>query len=206
MNLIRIVQVPVLLRRHERKVRLEKANRQEERRPLFLHASQVGDGALMPAVPEHVRAQLDRAGCGWGYLHVAGLVAALGQEYGANPDRFEKDPSFSIHCGLCVRYCAQVVEKHAVGFIDRGIRKEICLAYVPDVEIGDYVIVHVGFAISRVDEEEARRTFELLEEISELDELEWMKEVAEQSLSVLESGKDASPPAAPDPTPSTGPS
>ena len=66
------------------------------------------------------------------------------------------------------------------------------MAYVADeVEAGDYVIVHVGFAISKVDEEEARRTFKLLEEISELDELEWMKEVAEQSLAGLGGGEPA---------------
>ena len=49
----------------------------------------------------------------------------LAEEYGADPDRFEREPSFCIHCGLCVRYCAEVKEKHAVGFIDRGVRKEI---------------------------------------------------------------------------------
>jgi hypothetical protein len=54
----------------------------------------------------------------------------------------------------------------------------------------------VGFAISKVDEEEARRTFELLEEISELDELEWMKEVAEQSLSGMGQAQEP-PPAGP---------
>jgi hydrogenase expression/formation protein HypC len=77
-----------------------------------------------------------------------------------------------------------------MGMVDfGGVRREVCLAYVADeVETGDYVIVHVGFAISRVDEEEARRTFKLLEEISELDELQWMKEVAEQSLAGLDSG------------------
>lgn len=94
-----------------------------------------------------------------------------------------------------------------MGMVDfGGVRREVCLAYVADeVEAGDYVIVHVGFAISKVDEEEARRTFKLLEEISELDELEWMREVAEQSLSVLESGKKP-PPGAPDSTPPAGPS
>ncbi len=81
-----------------------------------------------------------------------------------------------------------------MGMVDfGGVRREVCLAYVADeVESGDYVIVHVGFAISKVDEEEARRTFELLEEITELDELEWMKEVAEQSLAGLESREGAS--------------
>ena len=48
-----------------------------------------------------------------------------------------------------------------------GIRKEICLAYVPEAVVGDYVIVHVGFAISRVDEEEAEEIFSYLEQIGE---------------------------------------
>ena len=43
-----------------------------------------------------------------------------------------------------------------------GVRKEACLAYVPEVQVGDYVIVHVGFAISVLDEEEAQKTLELL--------------------------------------------
>jgi hydrogenase expression/formation protein HypC len=43
-----------------------------------------------------------------------------------------------------------------------GVRKEACLAYLPEVVLGDYVIVHVGFAISQLDEEEALRTLELL--------------------------------------------
>jgi hydrogenase expression/formation protein HypC len=46
-----------------------------------------------------------------------------------------------------------------------GVRKEACLAYVPEVRLGDYVIVHVGFAISQLDEEEALRTLELLRQI-----------------------------------------
>lgn len=52
-----------------------------------------------------------------------------------------------------------------------GIRKEINLAYVPEARVGDYVIVHVGFAISRIQEQEARRIFRYLEEIGELGEL-----------------------------------
>jgi len=51
-----------------------------------------------------------------------------------------------------------------------GIAKEICLAYTPEAEVGDYVIVHVGFAISRVDEEEAREIFSYLEQIAEFNE------------------------------------
>jgi predicted molibdopterin-dependent oxidoreductase YjgC len=53
------------------------------------------------------------------------------EEYGADRDRFGQDASFCIHCGLCVRYCAEVAKKHAVGFIDRGIRKEIC--FIPEI-------------------------------------------------------------------------
>jgi len=55
----------------------------------------------------------------------------LAKEYGADRDRFEKDASFCVHCGLCVRYCAEVVKKNAVGFIDRGIRKEI--SFIPEI-------------------------------------------------------------------------
>jgi len=61
----------------------------------------------------------------------------------------------------------------AMGKVDfAGITKEICLAYVPEVQIGDYVIVHVGFAISIVDEDEAMLVFKYLKEMDELAELE----------------------------------
>lgn len=49
-----------------------------------------------------------------------------------------------------------------------GIKKEVCLELVPEVKIGDYVIVHVGFAISMMDEEEAQETFKLIEQMGEL--------------------------------------
>jgi hydrogenase expression/formation protein HypC len=49
-----------------------------------------------------------------------------------------------------------------------GVRKEACLAYTPEVRLGDYVIVHVGFAISRVDEEEALKTLEILGQMGDL--------------------------------------
>lgn len=52
-----------------------------------------------------------------------------------------------------------------------GILKEASLAYVPDVRVGDYVIVHVGFALSKVDEAEAHKVFEYLKRMDELDEL-----------------------------------
>lgn len=52
-----------------------------------------------------------------------------------------------------------------------GVVKEVCLAYVPDVEPDEYVVVHVGFAISRIDEEEADEVFRFLESMDELDEI-----------------------------------
>lgn len=53
-----------------------------------------------------------------------------------------------------------------------GIVKEICLAYTPEAQVDDYVIVHVGFAISRIDEQEAQEVFSYLNEIGEAGELE----------------------------------
>lgn len=53
-----------------------------------------------------------------------------------------------------------------------GIRKEVNLSCVPEAREGDYVIVHVGMAISRLDEEEAQRVFEYLREMDELAEME----------------------------------
>jgi len=55
----------------------------------------------------------------------------LAREYGADRNRFEKEPSFCIHCGLCVRYCNEIKKKNAIGFVDRGIRKEI--SFIPEI-------------------------------------------------------------------------
>ena len=55
----------------------------------------------------------------------------LAQEYGADKDRFEKEASFCILCGLCERYCAEVKKKHAVGFIDSGAKREI--RFIPEI-------------------------------------------------------------------------
>jgi len=55
----------------------------------------------------------------------------LAKEYNADCDRFEKQASFCVHCGLCVRYCAEVKKLNAVGFIDRGINKEI--SFIPNI-------------------------------------------------------------------------
>ncbi len=53
-----------------------------------------------------------------------------------------------------------------------GITKTVNLAYVPEAKVGDYVLVHVGFALSVVDEAEARQTFEYLQQMGDLAELE----------------------------------
>lgn len=51
-----------------------------------------------------------------------------------------------------------------------GVRKEVCLAYVPDVTVGDYTIVHVGFALTKLDEKSALETLELFRSVGLLDE------------------------------------
>ncbi len=67
----------------------------------------------------------------------------------------------------------EVYERHGVkmGKVDfSGIVKEVCLAYVPDIEVGEYTIVHVGFAITQLDEESAQETLALFEEMGVLEE------------------------------------
>jgi hydrogenase expression/formation protein HypC len=82
---------------------------------------------------------------------------------------------------MCLGVPGKVLEIHPdpnSGFMTMGkvsfagIVKDVCLAYTPEVQVDDYVIVHVGFAISVVDEEEAMQVFAYLKEMEELDELE----------------------------------
>jgi len=61
----------------------------------------------------------------------AGVLQDLAQEYGVRKVLFEKEPSFCILCGLCVRYCAEVKKKNAIGFVDRGVRREVM--FVPEI-------------------------------------------------------------------------
>lgn len=67
------------------------------------------------------------------------------------------------------------------GLVDfGGAQRDVCLAYVDtQVSVGDYVVVHVGFAISKIDEEEARKTYAVLEAMSELGDLEVIRATAE---------------------------
>ena len=69
---------------------------------------------------------------------------------------------------MCLGIPGRIVEVSEDGALRMGrvefgpISKSVCLAYVPEAEVGDYVVVHVGFAISRLDETEARKVFEYL--------------------------------------------
>ncbi|HMO16061.1 MAG TPA: HypC/HybG/HupF family hydrogenase formation chaperone [Pirellulaceae bacterium] len=82
-----------------------------------------------------------------------------------------------------------------------GVEKEICFAYLPDLQVGDYTIVHVGFAISRIDEVSAQKTLDtfaelglLDEELEELRSGDWLSQANSASLRV---GEHSGPTAAP---------
>jgi hydrogenase expression/formation protein HypC len=89
---------------------------------------------------------------------------------------------------MCLGIPGRVIEMRddgglPMGVVDfGGVRRVVCLAYVSDeVRTGDYVIVHVGFAITRVDEAEAERTFAALREMSTTEGLDWMAELGPNS-------------------------
>jgi hydrogenase expression/formation protein HypC len=71
---------------------------------------------------------------------------------------------------MCLAIPVKIVKIEGSGGLVEfsGVKKEVGLQLTPDVQIGDYVLLHAGFAIQRIDEEEARKTLELLEEISEV--------------------------------------
>lgn len=79
---------------------------------------------------------------------------------------------------MCLAVPGKVIEIEGegelrMGRVDfSGVKRQASLAYVPEVELGDYVLVHVGFAISRIDEEAAHETLEALRQMGELAELE----------------------------------
>jgi hydrogenase expression/formation protein HypC len=78
---------------------------------------------------------------------------------------------------MCLAIPGKVVEIHESNGIRMakvdfgGITREACLEYVPETVIGEYVMVHVGFAIARIDEDEAARTYKYLEEMDQLGEI-----------------------------------
>jgi len=77
---------------------------------------------------------------------------------------------------MCLGIPGKVVEIYEVngtrmGRVDfGGVTKEVCLAYVPEVELGDYTIIHVGFAITRLDEQSAQESLKLFQEMGRLAE------------------------------------
>lgn len=77
---------------------------------------------------------------------------------------------------MCLGIPGKVIEIYEanglkMGKVDfGGVVKEACLAYVPDITVGEYAIIHVGFAISQIDEEEAQATLALLREMDVLGE------------------------------------
>jgi hydrogenase expression/formation protein HypC len=78
---------------------------------------------------------------------------------------------------MCLGIPGEIVDVHdadglRVGRVRfAGITRDVCLDYVPDAGVGEYVLVHVGFAISRIDREEAARAYRVLEEIGQTAEL-----------------------------------
>jgi hydrogenase expression/formation protein HypC len=76
---------------------------------------------------------------------------------------------------MCLAIPGKIIEIYEtnsllMGKVDfGGVVREICLAYVPDAKVGDYTIIHVGFALNLIDEKEAMETLALLEEISNQD-------------------------------------
>jgi hydrogenase expression/formation protein HypC len=78
---------------------------------------------------------------------------------------------------MCLAVPGKVVETYRehdvlMGKVDfGGVSRRVCLEHVPEVRPEEYVLVHVGFALSRIDEDEARRVFEFLEQMDQLDEL-----------------------------------
>jgi len=67
----------------------------------------------------------------------------------------------------------EIYEEHSIlmGKVDfGGIVKQVCLAYVPEIQVGDYTIIHVGFAITRLDEQSAKETLDLFQQTGFLQE------------------------------------
>lgn len=77
---------------------------------------------------------------------------------------------------MCLGVPGKVVEIYEVGGLKMGkvdfggVTREACLAYVPEIAIGEYTVIHVGFAISQISEEEAMLSLETIQELSSLEE------------------------------------
>lgn len=83
----------------------------------------------------------------------------------------------------------QVISDNRLGIVDfGGTKRSVLLDFVPDAQVGDYVLVHVGFAISRIDELEAQRTYELLERIGMLETADAPLEADEAATNIAAAG------------------
>ena len=77
---------------------------------------------------------------------------------------------------MCLAIPGKILTKENIAGVDVGqvqfgaITRQVALGFVPEAEVGDYVMVHVGFAISRIDAEEAQRTYEILEQLGAVEE------------------------------------
>jgi hydrogenase expression/formation protein HypC len=76
---------------------------------------------------------------------------------------------------MCLGVPGKIVEIYEAGGLQMGkvdfggVTREACLAYVPEAQVGDYTIIHVGFALNIISEEEAKETLELLRQIADVD-------------------------------------
>jgi hydrogenase expression/formation protein HypC len=76
---------------------------------------------------------------------------------------------------MCLAVPGKIVEIYEAGGLKMGkvdfggVTREACLAYVPEVQVGDYTVIHVGFAINRLDEAEAQESLALLQEIVDIE-------------------------------------
>lgn len=77
---------------------------------------------------------------------------------------------------MCLAIPGKILTKENIAGVDVGqvqfgaITRQVALGFVPEAEVGDYVMVHVGFALSRIDAEEAHRTYEILEQLGAVEE------------------------------------
>lgn len=123
---------------------------------------------------------------------VVGLLDVLGMEW---PGTLS-DPT-GKRCQMCLGIPGRLVErfeKHGArfGLIDfDGITKEVCLEYLPELQIGEYCIVHVGFAISQLDEKEAMESLELMRSLGVL--AEELDPAEAERLAALQGGDDSGP-------------
>src|SRR5690242_17301499 len=115
-----------------------------------------------------------------GYQHRHSAVACTAEPSEPSSDAFRAFVLPAIiwdEAAMCLAIPGKVLEQFDRGGMGMarvqfgGIVREVCLDYVPAAHVGDYVLVHVGFALSTVDPEEAARTYQLLEEMDQLTEL-----------------------------------